>query len=63
MPPRLWNIRVRKRDEEAAWEQTQVLMQGVVDLAAELGEVGFRYKAQNEQGLGTEHWLVPCEYV
>jgi hypothetical protein len=36
-----------ERGEEAAWKQTQVLMQGVVDLAAELGEAGFRYQARN----------------
>jgi hypothetical protein len=36
-----------ERDEEATWKQTQVLMQGVVDLAAELGEAGFRYQARN----------------
>jgi hypothetical protein len=36
-----------ERGEEAAWEQTQALMQGVVDIATELGEAGFRYKARN----------------
>jgi hypothetical protein len=36
-----------ERDEQAAWEQTQVLMQGVADLADELDEAGFQYQARN----------------
>jgi hypothetical protein len=36
-----------ERDEEAAWEQTQALMQGVVNIATELSEAGFHYKARN----------------
>jgi hypothetical protein len=36
-----------ERDEEATCEQTQALMQGVVDIATELDGAGFRYKARN----------------
>ena len=36
-----------ERDEKAAWEQTQVLMQGVVDLAGELDKADFQYQARN----------------
>jgi hypothetical protein len=36
-----------ERDEKAAWEQTQVLMQGVVDLSDELDEADFQYQARN----------------
>jgi hypothetical protein len=36
-----------ERDEQAAWEQTQVLMQGVADLADKLDEAGFQYQARN----------------
>jgi hypothetical protein len=38
-----------EKDEKAAWEQTQVLMQGVVDLdlASELDKADFQYQARN----------------
>jgi hypothetical protein len=36
-----------ERDEKAAWEQIQVLMQGVVDLAGELDKADFLYQARN----------------
>jgi hypothetical protein len=38
-----------ERDEEVPWEQTQVLIQGVPDLATELDEVSFKYKARNKR--------------
>jgi hypothetical protein len=36
-----------ERDEKATWEQTQILMQGVVDLAGELDKADFQYQARN----------------
>jgi hypothetical protein len=38
-----------EEDEGVTWEQIQVLIQGVFDLAAELDEAGFKYKAQNKK--------------
>jgi hypothetical protein len=35
-----------ERDGKAAWEQTQVLMQGVVDLAGELDKANFQHQAR-----------------
>jgi hypothetical protein len=36
-----------ERDEKAAWEQTQALMQGVIDLASELNKADLRYQTRN----------------
>ena len=47
-----------ERDEEAAWEQTQALMQGVVDIATELGGAGFRYKARNRSIIRPGSWTL-----
>jgi hypothetical protein len=41
-----------ERDEQAAREQTQVLMQGVVDLAHKLDEASFQYQARNRSKIG-----------
>jgi hypothetical protein len=44
-----------ERDEhrpQATREQTQVLMQGVVDLAGKLDEAGFQYQARNRSKIG-----------
>jgi hypothetical protein len=46
-----------ERDEEATWEQTQVLIQGTFDLADKLSEAGFRYKARHRSRT-CENWTL-----
>jgi hypothetical protein len=53
-----------ERDEKAAWEQTQVLMQRVVDLADELDKADFPVPGtKQKQGLGAGHRLVSHEHA